>query len=175
MCFDQKHIVVRNGKGDKDRITFLPDQAVAGLKHQIEAAKRLHRLDVDEGFEQVYMPNALARKYPSACKEAAWKWVFPAERRCIDKRSGQMWRHHIGEEQFRNALKKSQRQAGIDKNGVAHSLRHSFATHLVEAGTDVQTIQKLMGHKDVETTMRYIHVQPKLGVHVRSPVDTLGG
>lgn len=95
VCFDQKHVVVRNGKGEKDRITFLPEQAVTGLRQQIEEAKRLHRIDVEEGFEQVYMPNALAKKYPSACKEAAWKWVFPAERRRFDKRSGQVWRHHI--------------------------------------------------------------------------------
>ena len=112
VCFDQKHIVVRNGKGDKDRITFLPEQAVEGLKAQIEEAKRLHRIDVEEGFEQVYMPNALAKKYPTACREAAWKWIFPAHRRCLDKRTGQTWRHHVSEEHFRGAFKRAMRHAG---------------------------------------------------------------
>jgi site-specific recombinase XerD len=167
------HIVVRDGKGNKDRITFLPEQAVEDLRRQIAIAKDIHRLDVEEGFEQVYMPYALARKYPNACKDPAWKWVFPSRQRSRDKRTGTVWRHHISEEQFAGALKAAQRRAGIDKNGVPHSLRHSFATHLIEAGTDIKTVQKLMGHKDVETTMRYIHVKPKLGQTVKSPADVL--
>ena len=173
VCFDEGHIVVRNGKGEKDRITFLPEQAIPELKRQIEIASRMHRLDVDEGFEQVYLPYTLSRKYPSACKELAWKWVFPSRQRSRDKRSGQVWRHHIGEEQFAKAFKIALRLSEIPKNGVPHSLRHSFATHLVEDGTDIQTVQKLMGHKDVETTTKYVHVSQELGRSIKSPVDTL--
>lgn len=173
ICFEEQHIVVRDGKGGKDRITFLPEQAVPELMRQIEVASRLHHIDVNEGHEQVYLPYALAKKYPNACRELAWKWVFPSRQRCRDKRSGQLWRHHIGEEQFAGAFKAALRQSGIPKNGVPHSLRHSFATHLVESGTDLQTVQKLMGHKDVETTMKYVHVSQKLGTTVKSPADTL--
>ncbi len=173
ISFDEMHIVVRDGKGNKDRITFLPEQAVPEMRRQIEVAKRMHRLDVEEGYEQVYMPHALAKKYANACKDAAWKWVFPSRQRSIDKRSGMTWRHHIAEEQFAVALKVAQRHAEIDKNGVPHSLRHSFVTHLVESGADIQTVQKLMGHKDIETTMRYVHIRPKLGETVKSPVDLL--
>lgn len=175
ICFDERHIVVRDGKGGKDRITFLPEQAVDELKRQIGVAERFHRMDVDEGFEQVYLPFALAKKYPNACKELAWKWVFPSRQRSKDKRSGRVWRHHIAEEQFANALKVAMRHAEIQKNGVPHSLRHSFATHLVEGGTDIQTVQKLMGHKDIETTMKYVHVSQRLGQTVMSPVDSLIG
>lgn len=173
VCFDERHIVVRDGKGAKDRITFLPEQAVPELKSQIEVAARLHRMDVEDGFEQVYLPYALAKKYPNACRELAWKWVFPSRQRSRDKRSGQVWRHHFAEEQFCKALKVALRHAEINKHGVPHSLRHSFATHLVEDGTDIQTVQKLMGHKDVETTMKYVHVSQQLGQSVLSPVDSL--
>ncbi|WP_162276009.1 integron integrase [Roseimaritima ulvae] len=173
ICFDEGHIVVRNGKGEKDRITFLPELAIDPLKSQIDVAARLHRIDVDEGYPQVYLPYALARKYPNACQELAWKWVFPSRQRCRDKRSGQVWRHHIAEEQFANAFKIALRHAGIPKHGVPHSLRHSFATHLVEAGTDISTVQKLMGHKDIETTMKYVHVSHQLGDSIKSPMDTL--
>ncbi|TWU51156.1 Tyrosine recombinase XerD [Rubripirellula reticaptiva] len=173
ICFDEGHIVVRDGKGEKDRITFLPERAVDGLKRQIEVAARWHRIDSEEGYPQVYLPYALARKYPNACQELAWKWVFPSRQRARDKRSGKVWRHHIAEQQFANALKIAQRLAKIHKNGVPHSLRHSFATHLVEAGTDLPTVQKLMGHKDIETTMRYVHVSCELGRSIKSPMDTL--
>lgn len=173
VCFDEGHIIVRDGKGGKDRITFLPKQAVPELKRQITIAKRFHEIDVEQGFPQVYMPYALAKKYPNACRELAWKWVFPSRQRCRDKRSGIVWRHHIGEEQFAVAFKRAQRLAEINKNGVPHSLRHSFATHLIENGTDIQTVQKLMGHKDVKTTMGYVHVTFKLGDSIKSPVDSL--
>lgn len=173
VCFDEGHIVVRDGKGEKDRITFLPERAKEGLKRQIEIAARFHRIDVDEGYEQVYLPYALARKYPNACKELAWKWVFPSNQRSRDKRSGQLWRHHIAEQQFANAFKTALRLSEIPKNGVPHSLRHSFATHLIESGTDIQTVQKLMGHKDVETTMGYVHTSQVLGKSIKSPMDTL--
>ncbi|WP_342190314.1 integron integrase [Stieleria varia] len=173
ICFDAKHIVVRDGKGEKDRVTFLPEQAIAELKRQIETAERMHHRDVADGFEQVYLPYALGRKYPNACKELGWKWVFPSRQRSRDKRSGQVWRHHISEEQFANALKAAQKAAGITKNGVPHSLRHSFATHLVEDGTDLATVQKLMGHKDIETTMKYVHVDVGFDGRLQSPIDRL--
>ncbi|WP_158222533.1 integron integrase [Rhodopirellula sp. MGV] len=173
VCFDQRLIVVRNGKGDKDRITLLPEEAIPELKRQIEIATRLHRIDLEAGYEQIYMPYALAKKYPNACKEIGWRWIFPSRQRCRDKRSGIVWRYHISERQFCDALKDAQRLAKIDKQGVPHSLRHSFATHLVEVGTDIQTVQKLMGHKDVETTMKYVHTSPRLGVDVKSPADLL--
>lgn len=173
VCFDEGHIVIRDGKGNKDRITFLPEQAIPELKRQIEVAIRMHRIDIEQGFEQIYLPHALAKKYPNACKDMGWRWVFPSRQRCRDKRSGQTWRHHISEEQFANALKIAIRQAEICKNGVPHSLRHSFATHLVEDGVDLPTLQKLMGHKNIETTMNYIHVSQSFGPKLRSPVDSL--
>ncbi len=173
ICFDEQHIVVRDGKGAKDRITFLPKQAIPELQRQIAVAKRFHEIDVEQGFAQVHLPYALAKKYPNACRELAWKWVFPSRQRSRDKRSGIVWRHHVGEEQFAKAFKRALRLSGINKNGVPHSLRHSFATHLIESGTDIQTVQKLMGHKDVKTTMGYIHVDKKLGVTLHSPIDKL--
>ena len=121
----------------------------------------------------MYMPYALHRKYPNAGKEMAWKWIFPARQRRFDKRSGKWWRHHISEEQFARALKVAQRLAQIDKNGSPHALRHSFATHLVQTGTELQTVQELMGHKDVETTKQYVHLTPKLGKTIKSPADQL--
>jgi len=174
ICFDDRHIVVRDGKGEKDRITFLPERAVDELKRQIETAERLHRIDVEEGYPEVYLPYALSRKYPNAASELSWKWVFPSRQRSLDKRSGKTWRHHIAEEQFAVAFKTGLRLAGIQKNGVPHRLRHSFATHLVESGTDLATVQKLMGHKDVQTTMKYVHVSQEFGRSLRSPMDTLG-
>ncbi len=173
ICFDEGHIIVRDGKGAKDRITFLPTEAIPELKRQISIAKRYHEIDVEQGFAQVYMPHALAKKYPNACRELAWKWVFPSRQRSRDKRSGNVWRHHVGEEQFATAFKRALRMSGINKNGVPHSLRHSFATHLIESGTAIQTVQKLMGHKDVQTTMGYVHTSEKLGVSIKSPIDTL--
>lgn len=173
ICFDEGHLVIREGKGEKDRITFLPEQAIPELRRQIDVARSVHLRDVEEGFEQVYMPYALARKYPNACKELAWKWLFPSRQRREDKRSGQVWRHHIDEKQFAKALKVAMRRAEIHKNGVPHSLRHSFATHLVEDGTDLPTVQKLMGHNDIETTMKYVHVSTKFGANLKSPIDSL--
>lgn len=174
ICFDQKQIVVRNGKGDKDRVTFLPEPAINELRRQIEIARRLHELDVEEGFGEVYLPHALSRKYPNAWQDAGWKWIFPSRQRRRDKRSGKVWRHHISEEQFAAAIKTAQRRAKIDKLGVPHSLRHSFATHLVEDGTDLPTVQKLMGHKDIETTMTYVHACGDFQTRVKSPADGLG-
>ncbi|QDV22268.1 integron integrase [Aureliella helgolandensis] len=175
ICFDEQHIVVRDGKGAKDRITFLPTQAVSELKRQISVAKYFHEMDVEQGFAQVYMPYALSKKYPNACRELAWKWIFPSRQRSRDKRSGIAWRHHIGAEQFTTTFKRALRLSEILKNGVPHSLRHSFATHMIEGGADIQTVQKLMGHKDVKTTLGYVHVTEKLGVTIHSPIDVACG
>jgi integrase len=148
VCFDEMHIVVRDGKGNKDRITFLPEQAVEALRRQIAIAKDVHQLDVEEGFEQVYMPYALARKYPSACKDAAWKWVFPSRQRSRDKRTGTVWRHHIAEEQFAGALKAAQRRAGIDKNGVPHSLRHYADSRIMPTESQYSRFLACLPHVD---------------------------
>ena len=173
ICFDDKFIVVRDGKGAKDRITFLPDELVVDLQQQVRFAKQVHARDVEQGFPEVFLPYALAKKYPTACREAAWKWVFPSRQRSFDKRSGKEWRYHIHEQQFAVAFKLALRAASIDKAAVPHSLRHSFATHLVESGVDIQTVQKLMGHKDVKTTMGYVHVSAEFGDKLRSPLDGL--
>ena len=143
--FDEGRLLVRDGKGQKDRMTFLPKQAIPELQRQIAWATQRHQQDLEEGFDKVYLPFALERKYPNAGREVGWRWVFPSRQRSCDKRSGNIWRHHISEEQFGNALKAAQKAAGITKNGVPHSLRHSFATHLVEDGTDLPTVQRLMG------------------------------
>lgn len=171
--FDEGCLLVRDGKGQKDRMTFLPKQVIPELKRQIAWATQRHQQDLEEGFDKVYLPFALSRKYPHAGREVGWRWVFPSRQRSRDKRSGNTWRHHISEEQFASALKTAQRAAGISKNGVPHSLRHSFATHLVEDGTDLATVQKLMGHKNIETTMNYVHVEVGFDSRLLSPVDRL--
>ena len=173
ICFDEKYILVRDGKGSKDRITFLPAEIAEDLERQVHYAKQIHARDVEQGYPEVYMPHALAKKYPTACNDAAWKWVFPSRQRSFDKRSGKEWRHHIHEQQFAVAFKSALRAADIDKAAVPHSLRHSFATHLIESGVDIQTVQKLMGHKDVKTTMAYIHVNSEFGDQLKSPIDRL--
>ena len=173
--FDEGRLLVRDGKGQKDRMTFLPKEVVPDLQRQIAWATQRHHQDLEEGYDKVYLPFALARKYPNAGREIGWRWVFPSRQRARDRRSGIVWRHHIAEQQFANALSTAQRAAGITKNGVPHSLRYSFATHLVEDGTDLPTVQKLMGHRDIETTMNYVHVDVGINSRVRSPADRLGG
>ena len=173
VVFDQGHIVVRNGKGDKDRVTVLPECCVQELKEQIEAVRRLHQRDLDDGFGRVYLPHALARKYPNANREFCWQWVFPSRQFSKDPRSGQTWRHHLSESVFAKCFKIALQKVGISKNAVPHSLRHSFATHLLEDGADIRTVQELLGHKDVSTTMIYTHVMNRPGVTVKSPADML--
>jgi integron integrase len=164
-------ITVREGKGDKDRVTMLPAALDAPLREQLAPARELYDADVRAGQANVYLPHALARKYPDAPKQWAWQWVFPAALLSVDPRAGQVRRHHIGEETLQRAVKQAIQKAGITKHGSCHTLRHSFATHLLEDGYDIRTVQELLGHADVRTTMIYTHVLNKGARAVRSPLD----
>jgi integron integrase len=173
VCFDERHIVVRSGKGDVDRITVLPERARELLREQIEVVRRLHQRDLEDGFGAVYLPFALERKYPNENKEFGWQWVFPSRKMARDPRSRKLRRHHVSEAYFGEFFKSATDRVGIVKNAVPHSLRHSFATHLLEDGADIRTVQELLGHKDVRTTMIYLHVMNKPGLAVKSPADSL--
>ncbi len=171
--FDQRLLVVRDGKGEKDRVTLLPEVARASLQSQIAQAKRLHAEDLANGFGRVQLPYALSRKYPHADRETAWQFVFPAVRLSRDPRSGIVRRHHLHDSSFAKAMKLALKRAGIEKNATPHTLRHSFATHLIQSNYDIRTVQELLGHKDVATTMIYTHVMNRPGIAVKSPADTL--
>jgi integrase len=163
--------VIRTGKGEKDRVTLLPDSLVEPLADQLEQVRSIHRFDLDEGFGEVELPYALARKYPDAGREWGWQYVFPATHRSVDPRCGITRRHHWYETNVSRAIRSAIRSLGISKHVTVHTLRHSFATHLIEDGYDIRTVQELLGHKDVRTTQIYTHVLNRGGRGVRSPLD----
>jgi integron integrase len=169
--FEYQQITVRDGKGAKDRRTILPVTLVASLKQHQDRVKSLHLRDLRQGFGTVYLPYALNRKYPNASREWAWQYLFPATKLSRDPLSGEIRRHHVGENALQRAIKSAIQAAGISKPGSCHTLRHSFATHLLEDGYDIRTVQELLGHKDLNTTMIYTHVLNRGGRGVRSPLD----
>jgi integron integrase len=169
--FAQHQIIVRDGKGRKDRITVLPDSLIEPLQKYLRRVEMLHQKDLDDGYGAAYLPDALEQKYPNANCEWIWQYVFPSKSPAKDPRSGVTRRHHLHESAVQRAVRKAAKLAGINKPVSPHTFRHSFATHLLENGYDIRTVQELLGHKDVKTTMIYTHVLNRGGLAVRSPLD----
>jgi integron integrase len=170
-----RQILVRDGKGEKDRVTMLAGKLVAPLQSHLERVRSLHARDLRDGYGEVQLPYALARKYPRAGREWCWQYLFPSAKRSRDPEDGMVRRHHLDESVPQRAIKEALRAVGIAKHASCHTLRHSFATHLLEAGYDIRTVQELLGHADVSTTMIYTHVLNKGGRGVESPFDRLDG
>ncbi len=171
--FQRSAITVREGKGDKDRVTTMPQAVIHPLQEHLQRVRAIHQQDLADGYGRVELPHALVRKYPNASREWCWQYVFPQARRWQNPKTVEQGRHHIDESLFQRALKAAVRKAGLAKRVTSHTFRHSFATHLLADGYDIRTVQELLGHKDVRTTMIYTHVLNRGGRGVRSPADTL--
>jgi len=171
--FAASQITVRDGKGAKDRLTMLSQAIKVPLMEHLKGVQMIHQRDLQGGWGRVFLPDALARKYPNAAAEWGWQWVFPQENRWVSARTGEQGRHHVDESIVQKAVRAAVRKAGMAKHATCHTFRHSFATHLLEDGYDIRTVQELLGHEDVKTTMIYTHVLNRGGKGVRSPMDSL--
>ena len=171
--FEMKQLTVRDGKGAKDRYTVLPESLIPDLRQHLERVQLRRQGDLREGFGSVYLPGALDRKYPNAAREWRWQYVFPARDRSTDPRSGAVRRHHLDEGTIQKAIRAAVARTGITKRASPHTLRHSFATHALQRGADIRTVQELLGHNDVSTTMIYTHVLQQGGSGMKSPLDCL--